>query len=400
VAFPLLAATLTSNPILVAGVAVAAQLPWLVISLPAGAIADRVNCRRLVVRIEFARALAVLVLGVVILSGHESLGILYAAAFLIGACETAFSAAVKASLPALVGPHALVPANGYLVAAETAGEQFGGPALGGVIFSWSSAAPFLGDALSFVASGVLLARALPALARRSSKTSILADVSFGLRWFVRHPLLRLLALVVSSFAFCQAVVLSVLVLYGLHILHLGRAGYGLFLAGAAVGNVMGGLLAGRVHALLGPSRAILAAGAVASCGYLMLSRTSTVSVAVAGLAIEALAVALGNVATLSLRQVVIPSELLGRVNNAFRTGVLGVVPLGALVGGVLAADFGLHTTFAVAGLVQLSVLGLVGHRLSVRIAAMESAPDHSRLKVPSPRADKSGRTLGSGAHDG
>jgi hypothetical protein len=174
--------------------------------------------------IELTRALAVLVLGTVILSGHEPLAILYAAAFVIGACETAFSAVVKASLPVLVGPNALVQANGYLFAAETAGEQFGRPALGGVIISWSSAAPFFGDALSFVASAILLAGALPTLARKSSNTSLLTDISSGLRWFVRHPLLRLLAFVVSSFAFCQAVVLSVLVLYGLHTVHLGRAG--------------------------------------------------------------------------------------------------------------------------------------------------------------------------------
>jgi predicted MFS family arabinose efflux permease len=330
-----------------------------------------------VVGVELTRALAVLVVAAVILSGHESLAVLYAAAFVIGACETVFSAAVKASLPALVGPNALVQANGYLFAAETAGEQFGGPALGGIIISWSSAAPFFGDAVSFVASAILLAGALPTLPRKSSHTSLRTDISSGLRWFVRHPLLRLLALVVSSFAFCQAVVLSVLVLYGLHTLHLGRAGYGLFLAGAAVGNVIGGLAASPVHRLLGSTRAILAAGAAASCGYLMLSRTSTVPLAVAGLMIEAFAVALGNVATLSLRQVVIPSELLGRVNNAFRTCVLGIVPLGALVGGVLASHFGLHATFAMAGIGQVAVLGLIGHRLSVRIATIESSPARS-----------------------
>src|SRR5438132_6987821 len=102
VAFPLLAVALTNNPVLVATVAVAEQLPWLLFSLPAGALADRVNRQVLAVQIELLRAGLLLVFGVAIIAGYRSLIAVYLVAFLVGTCETAFWAATSAALPALV----------------------------------------------------------------------------------------------------------------------------------------------------------------------------------------------------------------------------------------------------------------------------------------------------------
>ena len=370
VAFPLLAVTLTSSPVLIAGVAIAGQLPWLLVSLPAGAVADRVDRRRLLSAVEIARAVVVVALALAVVMGHVSLPAVYLAAFLIGTLETAFSAAIKATLPALVDVRLLARANGYLFATETTGEQFLGPALGGVAFAWTPAVPFFGDALSFVVSALLLTSALPRpdASARPPRGRLLADVGFGVRWFVGNPLLRLLAVVVAGFAFCQAAVMSVLVLYGTHILHLGKVGYGLFLAAGAAGNVIGGVIVGPIHARTGPSRAVIIAGLTAATGYLLLGFTSLSVVAVLGLAFEALAVAIGNVATLSLRQALIPTTLLGRVNNAFRTCVFCAMPLGALAGGLLAAHVGVRRTFVFAGLFQVAAVVLTGRRLSRRIA--------------------------------
>ena len=112
---------------------------------------------------------------------------------------------------------------------------------------------------------------------------------------------------------------------------------------------------------------------MAACGYLILASTSTPVVAVFGYGLEAVAVALGNVATLSARHRIIPTELFGRVNNLFRMCVLGVVPLGALAGGLLSTQFGLRTTFVVAGLVQLTLTALLGPRLSAQFARSPAA---------------------------
>jgi MFS family permease len=365
VALPLLAVTLTHQPVLVAGVAVAAKLPWLLVSLPAGALADRVDRRRLAVAVEVLRAGVLAGLGVTVLVGHVSLAAIYLVAFTTGALETAFAAATRASLPHLVDPADVPRANSYLYAAETAGEQFAGPALGGVLFSVARSVPFLADAGSFAGSAVMLGVGLPREGPARHRSGGLAqDVRVGLRWFRRHPPLQLLAVVIATFAFCQAAVLSVLVLYGQNVLHLSPSGYGLFLAVGATGDVLGSLTAHRVYRRLRAARAILGAGAAAGAGYVVLAATSTPAVAVVGYALEAVGVALGNVATMSLRYQIIPSDLFGRVNNTFRTAVLSAGLAGALAGGVVTEHSSLHATFLSAGVIQLGLVALLGGRLA------------------------------------
>lgn len=369
VAFPLLSVTLTRDPLLIAGVAIAGRLPWLLISLPAGALADRMDRRRLVGIVEVTRAIVLLCLGLTIVFGQTTLVMLYSTAFVVGALETAFAAATRAMIPALVHDAQVPQANGYLLAAETTAEMFAGPAVGGVLFAWAPAIPFLGDAASFAGSAALLTRAMPDSEAQlhTSSTTLMDDVRTSLRWLRRQPALRVLALIVSTFAFCQAMVLSVLVLYGLRVLGLTKTEYGLFLSVAAVGDVLGSILAHRVHARIGAARTIAAAGVAAACGYLILASTSTIAIGTLGCTIEAFAVALGNVATLSLRHKLIPTEQFGRVNNAFRTCVYGVVLLGALAGGVFTARLGIRTTFLMAGLLQLLLTAFLSQRLATEV---------------------------------
>ena len=355
VALPLLAVSVTHRPLEVAAVAVAGQLPWLVVAIPAGVVADRVDGRRLVVLVEVLRALLLGALGVAVVTGHTPLPVLYSAAFLGGALETVFSAATGSWVSTLVDPADLPGANGYLLAAQTAGEQFAGPAVGGVIFALSSALPFFGDAVSFAASAGLVstARGPERRALGRPELSLLGDTKAGLRWFRQQLLLRRLAGVVAVFALCQASVLSVLVLYGLHVLHLTQSRYGFFLAFGAIGDVAGSLLAQRAHDRLGAGRTIVAAGVIAASGYVVLGLTSSKGVALAGYILEAVAVAVGNVATIAWRQRVIPHELFGRVNNIFRTLVYAAMTLGAIAGGAAASLLGLQETFILAGCVQL-----------------------------------------------
>jgi MFS family permease len=180
-------------------------------------------------------------------------------------------------------------------------------------------------------------------------------------------LLRLLAVVVASLAFCQAMVFADLVLYGTHQLHLTHTGYGLFFAVVAVGNVVGSLLAGRIHARFGPARCLVGAAVLAGTAYLVLSVTAAVFTGAAVLFLEAVGVALGNVTTISLRQRIIPDRLLGRVGGAFRLLIFGLIPVGALTGGLVTAAFGVRAAFFTAGAVQLVTLALTAPALIRRI---------------------------------
>jgi hypothetical protein len=326
--------------------------------------------------VDVVRALIVAAVGVAALSGHISLLALYAGAAALGVLETLFSAAAHAAVPAAVAADELDRANGYLFASQTAGEQLAGPATGGALYAASASLPFIGDAISFAASAVMLlgpARGEPdhprpnSMARRRLRT----EMRDGLRTFWRHPVLRVLSITVGGMAFCQSMVLGILVLYGLEDLHLSHVGYGLFLAAGAIGNVLGALAASRVRARFGTSHIILVGGAVAALAYLGAGATSSPVLAAILFALEAWAVACGTVASMSLRQSSVAPELLGRIGNIYRMVIWGIIPAGTLAGGLVASGLGLRAAFYAAGAAQLVLLASVGRRLRRTVAAVE-----------------------------
>ena len=392
VALPLFAVTLTTDPVPVAGLAVASGLPWLFVALPAGALVDRVDKRRLVLGIELSRAALLGLLAAAIATGEIDMAVLYVAAFLIAVGETFVAAVTRSVVPLIVEDREIPSANGYVFGAETAGERFAGPALGGVLFAVTASLPFIGDAVSFVASAVLLRSAVPETKTPKTTTrslDVVRDVRDGVRWFVRHHQLRLLAVVITTFAFCQAMAFAVLVLFATRTLHLHSAAYGLILAVAAIGNVVASMTAGTVHRFLGPFWTVAIAGLCAGGAYLAIGSTRSSVLTTLALMLEAAAVTLGNVATLSARHRMIPAQRFGLINNAFRTCVMGVVPVGALLGGALAQAFGVPTTFLVAGAVQLGVLLVVGLPLR-SIPLDEPVKDDGRTPPPAAPTGSSG----------
>jgi MFS family permease len=155
VALPLLAATLTRDPVLVAGLTSLAFLPWLLFALPAGAVVDRVDRRRAMAGANAVRALALGALAVTVLTGTASLVVLYAVAFTVGAAETVYDSAARAVLPQVVRRDQLDRGNGLLTSAEEASQAFIGAPLGSVLFALAVAAP-----LATTAGGFLLAALL------------------------------------------------------------------------------------------------------------------------------------------------------------------------------------------------------------------------------------------------
>jgi MFS family permease len=317
------------------------------------------------------------VLGVIVATNATPLIALYMAALALGALESAFAAVSISLVPGLVARPQLMRANGYLTSTQTAGEQFVGPALGGLLFAAGAALPFILDGASFGLSALLLALAISARASRAQTaarpSSIHADISEGMRWLLSHPLLRLLAAVIATLAFCQAMILAVLVIFGLGVLHLTTAGYGVFYGVTAIGNVVGALLAGRAYRRFGIRRVLYGAAVLSGASYLVLGATSLVVVAAAAMVVETVCVSLGNVASLSLRQQLIPSELLGRVGNNFRSVVFGAITFGAVVGGALTAAFGTRATFIIAGVAQIGLFLLMVPALSRRFREHEAA---------------------------
>ena len=385
VAFPLLAARLSHDARYISGVAVAASLPWLLFGLPAGVLADRLDRRRLMLGIEVFRAGVLLVLGASVVAGWESLPLLYATVFCIGAGQTAFTAAAGVELPRLVRDDQLGRANGYLLAAETTSEQTIGPALGGLLFAAAAAAPFVLDGVSFVASAILIGLAVRPKVRHSpgsdrarrvaerTDTDFVADLRAGWRHFVSDELLVLLAAVIAVLAFCQAMVLSTLVLSALRVYHVSGVGYGLLWGASAVGGIAGGIVAGRVDARFGPALTLSISALIAGFGYAVIGFTTTAYIAGLGLAVEAVAVTIGNASSMTLRQRIVPDELRGRVGNIIRWCIFGAIPLGAFTGGLLAQKQSLRTPFLVAAAVQIVAVSLFAPRLKRQVHRRLSA---------------------------
>ncbi|WP_344922749.1 MFS transporter [Streptosporangium oxazolinicum] len=364
-ALPLLAAVMSSDPVVVAGVAVAGQSPWLIFGLFAGAIVDRYDQRRLTVLVDVARVLLLLVLVVALASGVAGVALVYAVAFACGVGETLRDTATATLLPPLVSDADLDRANGGLVNAEVAGNELVGPPLGGYLFGVALVLPFAvnGSALALAAALVF---SLPnvfahkAASSFTSKRQIAADTRAGLRWLARHRRLRTLVVLGALFALMDSVWFPIFVLYVDQILGLPAWAYGGLLGVGAVGGLAGGYLAARLTRSIGSTAVLTSCLMCAAAGQLMLGLTTSASVAAAGLVMTSGAFGVWAVAARTLRQRLTPPELLGRISSASMTIVMGAAPLGALAGGFIAVGWGL-TAPILTGVPVLAVSALVCH---------------------------------------
>jgi MFS family permease len=391
IAYPWLATVLTRDPALIAGVAVATRLPWLLFSLHAGVVVDRSDRRRLMWSMNVARAVITAAVVALILTGAMTIPALYAAALLLGCAEVLYDNAAQTIMPRLVPADRLERANGNLWGAETVTNQFIGPPLGGALLAVGLAVPFVLDTVSFAAAALLVFlirgsfRASPAAGtgdEAAPRPSMRAAIGEGLRWLWAHRLLRALAIVLGVMNLATALAFATFVLFAQEVLELGAAGFGVLSTAMAVGAVLGSVLAANVSRWIGPGAALLMTLVVGVVVPLVVGLTSS------ALLVGAVSVAFGftmvlwNVITVSLRQSIIPDHLLGRVNSVYRFLGWGGMPIGAFVGGVLVSlvepaagrELALRSPwFACAGL-HLVVLVSVGSRLSTtRIEAAKAS---------------------------
>lgn len=364
ISLPLLATSLTSSPVLVAGLTAFAFLPWLLFGLPGGALVDRLDRRRAMSAANLLRAALLGLLVLLLLAGAGHIVLLYATAFALGLCQVCYDSAARAMLPQIVADRRqLDTANSWLTVEETVGQDFVGPPAGAALFGWFRAAPFVGAATGFVAAAVLVL-AVPGQFRveRTEPATLRADIRAGLRWLWRHPVLRDLTFYSGLIAACMSMATSLTVLYALHTLHLRPSLYGALFAVMGVGGLAGSAAVAPLTARLGRPRMITLAAAVGPVMFLLLGAVP--GRWAAGLSFFGLAmgVTMWNVLSMSLRQAMIPAELLGRVLGTHRVALWGGIPLGALLGGVLAERTSVPAVFLMSGLAQLVVVVLI-HRL-------------------------------------
>jgi len=354
-ALPLLAVTITRDPRLVSVVTAAIYLPWLLLSLPAGAVVDRYDRATLMWRAQAVQAAVVTIIAVLVVVHQASIEVLAAGGLLLGSAEVIFSNAAQSILPALVPPELLPKANGSQQVSLTVGESFLGPPAGSLLFAAAAVLPFGLDAASFAGSAALLAR-LPRTgdaaenAENAERPRIRAQVAEGLRWLARHRLLRVIAVLLGIYNFANQMGQAILVLLATQTLHVSTRGYGLLLAASAVGSVVGGLVNPILTRRIGMLPSLVLPALLTAAAFVGIGLAPGPVVVAALLACQGFAAAMWNVVTVSLRQRVVPGQLLGRVNSVYRMLGWGLMPLGALAGGFVAHAAGLRAPYIVAGL--------------------------------------------------
>jgi len=383
VALPLLAVHLTRDARLVALVAAAGTVPWLVFGLPVGALVDRWDRRRTVWIVDLLRTLTVAVLAGAAAAGALSValsvGLLVAVTFVLGTGEIFAESAALALVPQLVASFQLERANGRLQAGEVTAGQFAGQGLGGVLFALALALPFALDAATFLLSAALVStlrtptRPTPAAA---SLRRLPAETAEGLRWLAGHRL-RILCVLLAVLAAVSGAFWAVAALYAASILGLGPTGFGVLLAVGAAGSLTGSLLAEPLAARLGTAGAIRLALALVTVATAGLAATRSPLVAGALLVVNGVAVLVWNVVTVSLRQAIIPDRLLGRVGSAYLFIGLGARPAGALGAGLLAHAAGLPAVFAVsAALLAVTALATAPRLRAADFVAARDQAQH------------------------
>ncbi|MCO5997982.1 MFS transporter [Actinoallomurus rhizosphaericola] len=354
-AMPLLAVTVTRDPVMISLISVGEYLPWLVVSLPAGVYVDRHDRATLMWRCQAVQALIVALVAATALLHIVTIAELIIASFLLGCAQVVITNAAQAVLPELVPAAALQQANSNQYTVQTVGQSSAGPPLGSIMFAVAAPLPFGVDAVSFIVSAALLA-SLPQVRVDRKQVPMRTAVPEGLRWLLGHRLLRTLALLLGLNTFCNQMGFATLVLLGKLTLHLTSAEYGLLLVGVGVGSVIGGLINTRLARRFGALPTFvgaLAANAVLYAGMGLASNGVVLGVLIA---LSGLVITVSSVVTVSMRQQLTPNELFGRVNSVFRMIGWGLMPLGALAGGFLAQLFGFRAPFVIAGAIRAVVL--------------------------------------------
>ena len=289
-------------------------------------------------------------------STSAPIALLAAVSFLIGFAETFFDNAASAIVPMLVEPAAIERANSWLFSSQTVMSTLLGAPLGGALFALARTVPLAADAASFAVAAALVGCVTGSFRARgdesgAARSSVAQDIIEGIRWLFAHRLLRILAVLLAVINATFAAAEAVLVLYALEVLQLATTGYGVLLALVAVGGLIGTFAGGWLRRLLGLRVVLGGVGFSQAAVLVVAGLTSQVVLVVIGMVLLGAASMVWNMVTVSLRQRVVPAELLGRVTSSYRVIGLGAMPVGAGASGLLAKGYGLHMPYLVSGLV-------------------------------------------------
>lgn len=358
---PLWAMRFTVSPAHVAGVAFAVRLPWLLFALLAGVLADRFDRRLMMIGANLMRFFILLVVVVISFWGGMSLPILYGIALALGVAETLADTAGSSILPSLVDVEELERANARLVGVTTVTNEFIGPPLGGALAAVGLALAFATSSTLYLVATmaiILVSGSYRVLQSSSRQHRLLTDMAAGLRFVWNDRLLRALVVIVGVMNLGWSAWMSVMVLYvvapgpgGL-----SEFGYGILLTSIGIGGLVGTVVAVPFVQRVGRHWAIGAD--IAGTLIMLITPAITANAWAIGAAavIGGMGGAIWSIIVSSIRQQVVPDDMLGRTSGVFRLFGFGALPLGSALAGLIAEVLGLQAVFALCALLTFFLL--------------------------------------------
>lgn len=379
-AAPLLIASMTSSPILVASGAVLQFLPWLLFGLHAGAIADRFDRRRLVMFANAARAVVLAALCVFLITGTANIWIVLAVAFLYGTAEVFVDTAASTLLPMLVKPADLGIGNARLQAGYLVANQFAGPPLGAFLFAAGAAWPFLLEVLCVLLAVMLVSRMaatpVPPRAESAAKPAVHTDIAEGIRWLWRNPPVRMLVLIILLFNVTWAAPWGILVLYATEHLNMGAVGFGMLTTASAAGGLLATFCFGWLERHVSFATLMRVALSLEVAMHLAFALTTTGWVALVIMFVFGFYAFVWGTISTTVRQRLVPPQLQGRIASVNMVGVFGGMVIGQALGGVIAQVWGLTApwwfAFVGAAITLLLVWRPISHIVNAKPALTET----------------------------
>ena len=411
VAYPWLASAITRSPILIALAAVASRLPWLIFTLPAGVITDRFDRKKIIVAMDAARGFLTVFVAVMVYWKADSLPklneltnitdlatnwplyiVAITASFLFGCAEVLRDNTAQTFMPSVVKEEQLEKANGQMWSAESLTNSFIGPPLGSFLIAIAVFVPFFFDAASFFVAVALLSTITTITkpitnvesAKPKVKPNFRAEIKEGFDWLWSHELLRPMAIILGSMNGISSLGGAAFILFAQEILHTSVLEFAILGTSGAIGGIIGGIYGPKIAKKIGSGPSLFLTLLIMPIFEIAIGFVSSWEVVWLLSGITTIFAVLWNVITVSLRQSIIPTHLLGRVNSVYRFFAWGTIPIGLLIGGGLitlmehftSREWALRIPYFVTGALGFIILAFAAPRLTT--AKIEAARAQSK----------------------
>ena len=355
-AAPLLAVSLTEDPILIGALSALGLLPWLFFAIPIGAIVDRVDRRKALVLGNSLRAVIALFIAFAVSQDFINIWLLLISVFFFGICEVLVDTTSQAVLPQILDKSNYERGNSRLQISEVIVSQFAGAPLSGLLYAVSIALPFFFSTTGFILAGLLILlfpfeRAINVRKEGDAgqaKLGLKGDIKFALNYLYQDKQIFSIVVITTLLGFFYSLSNAIAPLFILKELNVSPALFGVVLAIQGIGALAGSIAAPMVSKYLGRGKALAINVFFASLLVIFIGLSPNAYFFVAVSVLVGFTISVWNILLMSLYQSLIPPELYGRIHGARRTIVWGLMPIGALLGGVIARG-GLRLPFLIGG---------------------------------------------------